>query len=61
MKTKYDIGEEVYLMHFNQINVLKVISIAIHKDLTIEYELEHDILRLEKDIYETRAKLIRQL
>ena len=61
MTTKYDIGENVYLIHYNQVNELKVISITISESLIIEYELEHDIFRTEDLVYKTKEELIKQL
>jgi hypothetical protein len=61
MTTKYDVGQEVYLMYENKVCKLKIQSIRITEDKIIEYRLNTSTFRNEKDIALTKEELIKQL
>lgn len=62
IKTKYDIGDEVWLMSYSSHpNCARIVSIIIKPDLSILYHFLFFGNREEKELFRTKEELLKSL
>jgi hypothetical protein len=62
IETKYNIGDEVWVMSYNNhIHCDRIVSISIKSDLSIMYNFQNMFSREEKEIFPTKEELLKSL
>jgi hypothetical protein len=62
IETKYNIGDEVWVMSYNNhIHCDKIVSISIKSDLSIMYNFSCLFSREEKELFPTKEELLKSL
>jgi hypothetical protein len=62
IETKYNIGDEVWVMSYNNhIHCDKIVSISIKSDLSIMYNFSCLFSREESKIFPTKEELLKSL
>lgn len=62
IETKYNIGDEVWVMSYsNHIYCDRIVSISIKSDLSIMYNFPTLLGREEKEIFPTKEELLKSL
>ena len=60
IETKYDIGQEVWVMSMNKPHCTTIISIRIGKDELL-YSLKYFLIKKEEEIFPTKEELLKSL
>lgn len=60
MITKFDIGQEVWIMNNNRPTKMKIVEILIRWNGSIEYNLNPQ-KRIEHEVFSTKEELIKSL